>query len=81
MFRLLRFLDFFNILDYSKRISLTNVSLMLLVGKLLVSPNPDFGTIGAVIAAFGNYAHRRGTNAKIGQNGQEPSDSTGDSSG
>jgi hypothetical protein len=68
---ILRILDFFNILDYNRRISLTNVSLMLLIGKLLVSPNPDFGTIGTVIVAFANYAHKRSVSEQSGQDSQE----------
>ncbi len=67
---ILKTLDFFNILDYSRRISLTNISLMLLVGKLLVTPNPDFAVVGSVIIAFANYAHKRSTNDKSGQDSE-----------
>jgi hypothetical protein len=70
---ILKILDFLNILDYSKRISLTNVSLMLLVGKLLFTPSPDFAVVGSVIIAFANYAHKRSTSDQSGQDSQEPS--------
>lgn len=70
---ILKILDFFNLLDYSNRISLTNLALIALVGKLLVTPNPDFATIGSVIIAFANYMHKRSTNDQSGQNSQGPS--------
>lgn len=73
----LRVLDFLNILDYSKRLSLTNISLVLLVGKLLVTPNPDFAVVGSVIIAFANYAHKRSTNQ--GSNAETRQDDTGPS--
>ncbi len=70
---ILKILDFLNILDYSGRISLTNLALISLVGKLLISPNPDFATIGSVVVAMANYMHKRSINDKSGQDSQEPS--------
>lgn len=59
---IIKTLDFCNILDYNKRLSLTNIALIALVVKLVVSPSPDLATVGSVVIAFSNYMHKRSTN-------------------
>jgi len=59
MDRFIKFLDFLNILDYNKRISLTNLALIVLVGKLAISQSPDLVTVGSVAIAMANYMHKR----------------------
>lgn len=56
---LIKILDFFNVLDYTKRISITNVAVMMLVGKLVFSPSPDLATVGVTVVSLLNYAHKR----------------------
>jgi hypothetical protein len=57
-------LDFLSILGYDGRVSLTNVALIALVTKIVISPSVDWPSVVAIVTAFGNYAHRRGQNAK-----------------
>lgn len=52
-------LDFCNVLDYNKRLSITNIALIALLGKLLLSTNTDWPSLVSVIVAFSNYAHKR----------------------
>ncbi len=55
-----KILDFLNILDYSgTRLSITNIALIGLLIKVLVSPNVDWPSLVAIITAFANYAHKR----------------------
>jgi len=58
---ILKILDFCNLLDYNKNLSLTNIALIALVVKLIVSPSPDLATVGSVVIAFSNYMHKRST--------------------
>lgn len=59
----LKILDFCNLLDYSqKRLSLTNLALISLVLKLIITRNPDLSTIGTTVIAFANYMQRRSAN-------------------
>lgn len=59
---MLKILDFCNILDYNKKLSLTNIALIALVIKLMISPSPDLATVGSVVVAMANYMHKRSTN-------------------
>jgi hypothetical protein len=58
---MIKLLDFLNLLDSDKRISLTNVGLVVLVAKLAFSGCNDLTAIAGVIAGFSNYAHKRST--------------------
>ncbi len=59
---LLKILDFLNLLSYDGKLSLTNIALIVLVGKLVVSPSPDLATVGSVVIAFANYMQKRSAN-------------------
>lgn len=61
----LKALDFCSLLDYSgTRLSLTNIALLALVAKLAFSQSADWGSIVAVVTAFGNYSLKRVVNSK-----------------
>ncbi len=55
----MKILDFCNVLDYNKKLSITNIALIALLGKMLLAPNIDWPSLVAVIVAFSNYAHKR----------------------
>lgn len=55
----LKILDFCNLLDYSGKLSITNIALIGLICKMVFASNVDWPSIVAVIAAFSNYAHKR----------------------
>lgn len=62
---ILKVLDFINVLEYDQsRISITNIALYGLIGKLIMAPNTDWPSLVAVIASFANYAHKRYTISK-----------------
>lgn len=52
-------LDFCNLLDYNKKLSITNIALIALLGKMILSHNVDWPSLVSVIVAFSNYAHKR----------------------
>lgn len=55
-----KLLAFCNLLEYDgNRLSITNIALIILLGKLALSNNVDWPSIVAVIASFANYAHKR----------------------
>lgn len=64
MDKILRILDFCNILDYDKRLSLTNIALIALIAKLIFSPSSDLATVGTTAIAFANYMHKRSVSNK-----------------
>jgi len=57
-----KILDFCNVLDDTGRLSITNVAVMGLVGKLIITSNPDLATVGTTIIALVNYMHKRSVN-------------------
>jgi len=60
---ILKLLDFCNLLDYSgARLSLTNLGLIALIFKMVVSKPVDWPSVVAVIAALANYMNKRSTN-------------------
>lgn len=59
MNRLLRLLDFLNLTDDAGNLSITNISVILMVSKLVLTSNPDLATIGVTAVSFLNYMHKR----------------------
>lgn len=62
---MLKILNFLNLLDENNCLSITNVGLIALVTKIVVSPTADWPSIVAVIASFSNYAHKRYVNSQV----------------
>jgi hypothetical protein len=54
-----KLLDFLNLLDDSGRLSITNVSAIVLVAKLALTSNPDLATVGSTAIGLLNYMHKR----------------------
>lgn len=61
---MIRILSFLNLLDDSNRLSITNIALIGLILKMVCASNVDWPSIVAVIAAFGNYSHKRIVNSQ-----------------
>lgn len=59
---LLKVLDFCNVLDYSKRLSITNIALIVLLAKVAFASPIDWPSIVSLVIAFSNYAHKRSSN-------------------
>lgn len=55
----LRALGWLNLLDSEKNLSLTNLAVVCLVGKMLLSPNLDWPSITGMVVVFANYMHKR----------------------
>lgn len=64
MGRIKNILKFLSLLDRGGSLSLTNLSLVLLVGKILVIPSPDLAAVVPLILAFASYMHKRSASAK-----------------
>lgn len=60
--KIIKILDFCNLLDYNKKLSVTNVALLVLLGKILVAASIDWPSIVALIGTLANYAHKREVN-------------------
>ncbi len=56
-----RFLGWLNLLDSEKNLSITNLAIYLLVGKMMFSPALDWPSVTAMIVTFANYMHKRQT--------------------
>jgi len=54
-----KILDFCNILDYSKRISLTNLAFIAIIIKAIATPTLDSQTTIALVTLCLNYVHKR----------------------
>lgn len=52
-------LDWFNLLDNEKKLSITNVAVVALVIKMLVAPNLDWPSVTGMLIVFANYMHKR----------------------
>jgi len=50
---------FFRLLDDSNVISLTNIALMIVIGKLAVTPSLSIPEIGALLLGLLNYSYKR----------------------
>jgi hypothetical protein len=59
MSSLLATLKFLNLLDEENRLSLTNIGLIILVGKMALSSQSDWTSVAATVAGFANYMHKR----------------------
>lgn len=73
MDKIKRILAFCNLLEYDEnRLSITNIALIGLIFKLVITPQVDWPSIVAVITAFGNYSHKRYINSQVSDdsNGQ-----------
>lgn len=73
--KILKILDFCSILSYDGRLSITNLAVIALIVKLVISPSPDLSTVGATAIALFNYIHKRSStpDEKTGPDNQEPS--------
>lgn len=72
---LLKILAFLNVLDYTgTSISITNLAVIALVSKLVLTNNPDIATVGVTAVSILSYAHKRSINAKAGSDNQESVD-------
>lgn len=60
----MKLLRFCNMLDSRNNLSLTNLALVCLVGKMLIAA--DISSCVAVVLAFGNYMHKRSTSVSPG---------------
>ncbi len=54
-----RLLTFLNLLDSENNLSITNLAIYLLVGKMMFSPALDWPSVTAMIVTFANYMHKR----------------------
>ena len=64
MDRLLKALDWLNLLDAERKLSLTNLGLICLLARVIASPTLDWASVTTLALAFANYAHKRSESAK-----------------
>lgn len=55
---------FFRLLDENNVLSLTNIILILVVVKLMMTPDTSLENIGVILLGLMNYVHKRQTVAK-----------------
>lgn len=70
---LLKILAFLNVLDYNGCLSISNIAVIALISKLVLTSNPDIATVGITAVSILNYMHKRSSNASSGSNNQESS--------
>lgn len=58
---LTKILNFLSLLDSENRLSITNITVFIVVGKLIFIPEPSLAEIGAFLVAMLNYSHKRYT--------------------
>lgn len=63
-----KLLDFLNLLDYSGRLSPTNVALCIVTIRLAMAPQPSLIDLGALLIGLANYAHKRVVNQEAAAN-------------
>lgn len=64
MQKIISFLNFFNLLDSQNRLSITNVAVLIILGKMILAPSVSLTEVGALLISFINYGHKRFTNAQ-----------------
>ena len=64
---LIKVLDFCNILDDNRCLSLTNLAVIAMVVKMVCTKSPDMATLGATVVSLMNYMHKRSTNNSANQ--------------
>ncbi len=53
-------LAFLNVLDYNgTSLSITNIAVIAMITKLVLTSNPDLATVGVTAVSFLNYMHKR----------------------
>ena len=60
--RLRRIGDFFNVLDVSGNLSITNIGVIVCITKVALAPTVDVASVGALVATLLNYIHKRTNN-------------------
>lgn len=53
--------NFLNLLDSENRLSITNVSVLIVLGKLIFIPEPSLTEVGMFLITMLNYSHKRFT--------------------
>lgn len=61
-----KILDFCSILSYDGKLSITNIAVIALITKLVLSPSPDLATVGITAVSILNYMNKRSTSDKSG---------------
>lgn len=59
--KLLKFLDFFRLLDEDGVLSLTNIAVIIVLVKLAIEPSLDYTAVGALLTVIGSYTFKRYT--------------------
>lgn len=59
-----KFLKFFNLLDGSNNLSITNIALIILLTKIAINPALSLPEVSAFFLALLNYSHKRAVSAK-----------------
>lgn len=62
---LIRVLDFFNLLDHKKNLSISNIAVIILLVKIAMSPTIDWAVVSALLLSLLNYSHKRTVNSKV----------------
>lgn len=63
--KIMKALDFLNLLDYHKKLSITNVAVIIMVVKLAFIPTFNLTEVAAFFIAMLNYGHKRIQNNQI----------------
>ena len=59
----MKILQYLNLLDSEGRLSITNLSVIVVLIKLAIISNPSIAETGALFATLLSYAHKRHVNA------------------
>ena len=65
--KLVAFLDWLNLLDYSGKLSITNCAVILLLVKIAHAPALDWTVVSALLVTLLSYSHKRHENNKMQQ--------------
>jgi hypothetical protein len=68
---IIKALRFLNVLDSTNALSITNLSVWIVLGKLVMLHDVGLPEIGAFMIAMMNYGHKRSQNNKIAEAQEE----------
>lgn len=63
--KLLNLLTFLNLTDYSGRLSITNIAVVILLTKIAYYPTLDWAVVSGLLVTLLSYSHKRYENNRI----------------
>jgi flagellar biosynthesis component FlhA len=63
--KLIKLLNWLNLLDYSGKLSITNCAVVLLLVKIAYAPTLDWAVVSGLLVTLLSYSHKRYENNKV----------------